>query len=91
MTPWTVACLALLSMSGLLFPYPGDLPDPRIEPASPVLAGEFCTTEPLGNLGKTRPREMQGIFKYIKGCHAIDEIASSHGSGDLTRIEFKGK
>ena len=41
-TLWTVACQALLSMgffrqeywSGLLCPPPGDLPDPRIEPAS---------------------------------------------------------
>ena len=32
--------------SVLPFPYPGDLPDPGIEPASPALAGEFFTTEP---------------------------------------------
>ena len=53
-TPWTVAHLALLSMrfprqeycNRLLFPPPGDLPDPRIEPASPVspaLVGRFFT------------------------------------------------
>ena len=29
--------------SGLLFPSPGDLPDPRIEPASLALAGGFFT------------------------------------------------
>ena len=42
---WTVAHQALLSMgfsrqeywSGLPFPSPGDLPDPRIEPESPAL------------------------------------------------------
>ena len=37
--------------SGLPFPSPGDLPDPGIEPASPVspaLAGGFFTTEPPG-------------------------------------------
>ena len=56
MTPWTVAHLTPLSMglsqqkywSGLTFPLPGDLPDPRTEPTSPaasVLAGEFfCFT-----------------------------------------------
>ena len=33
--------------SGLSFPSPGDLPDPRIEPASPALAGGPVTTEPL--------------------------------------------
>ena len=40
LTPWTVACQALLSMGfsrqeyqhGLPFPSPGDLPDPGIEP-----------------------------------------------------------
>ena len=43
--PWTAACQAPLSMgfsrpecwSGLLFPSPGDLPHPGIEPGSPVL------------------------------------------------------
>ena len=43
-TPWTVARQAALSMefsrqeywSGLPFPPSGDLPDPRIEPVSPV-------------------------------------------------------
>ena len=43
--PWTVACQALLSVefsrqghwSGLPFPSPGGLPDPRIEPVSPAL------------------------------------------------------
>ena len=58
-TPWTVAHQASLSKefprqeywSGLLFPSPGDLPDPGIEPASPVspLAGGFFTPEPSGN------------------------------------------
>ena len=32
--------------SGLPFPSPGDLPDPGIEPMSPVLAGGFFTTGP---------------------------------------------
>ena len=53
-TPRTVAGQAPLSMgfsrqeywSGLPFPSPGDLPDPGIEPMSPVLAGGFFTTEP---------------------------------------------
>ena len=53
---WTVASQAPLSMgfprkeywSGLPIPSPGDLPDPRIKPKSPVLAGGFFTTEPPG-------------------------------------------
>ena len=44
-TPWTVACLAHLSMefskqeywSGLPYPSSGDLPEPGIEPGSPAL------------------------------------------------------
>ena len=47
-TPWTVAYQASLSVgfsrqeywSGLLFPSPGDLPDPGIEPRSPALEAD---------------------------------------------------
>ena len=57
--PWTVAHKAPPSLgfsrqeywSGLPFPTPGDLPDPGIEPMSPVspaLAGGFVTTAPPG-------------------------------------------
>ena len=53
-TPWSVARQAPLSMgfprqgywSGLPFPSPEDLPNPRIEPTSPALAGGLFTTEP---------------------------------------------
>ena len=55
-TPWTIAHQAPLSMgflrpeywSGVPFPSPGKLPDPGIEPRSPVLAGRFFTTEAPG-------------------------------------------
>ena len=55
-TPWTVACQVPLSMgfsgqefwTGLPFPSPGDLPDPGIEPASPVLQKHSLPTEPPG-------------------------------------------
>jgi len=36
------------SWSGSSFPSPGDLPDPRAEPASSALAGGFFTPEPPG-------------------------------------------
>ena len=66
---WTVASQALLSMgfprkeywSGLPFPSPGDLPDPRIKPKSPVLASGFFTTEPPG-----KPNEYYLITNYIQ-------------------------
>ena len=34
--------------SGFPFPPSGDLPNPGIEPMSPMLAGRYFTTEPLG-------------------------------------------
>ena len=55
-TSWTVACQAPLSIgfprqeywSGLSFLSPGNLPNPGIEPVSPILAGGFFTMEPPG-------------------------------------------
>ena len=55
-TPWTIAYQAPLSMefsrqeywSGLLFPSPGDLPDPGIEPRSPTLQADASPSEPPG-------------------------------------------
>ena len=55
-TPWTVAHQAPPSMgfsrqehwSGLPFPFPGDLPDPGIEPRSPALEADALTSEPQG-------------------------------------------
>ena len=56
---WTVAHQAPLSMgssrrehwSGLPFPSLGDLLNPRLESASPTLAGGFFTTETPGKPG----------------------------------------
>ena len=57
-TPWTVAYQAPPSMgfsrqehwSGLPFPSPGDLPDPGMEPGSPVFQADALTSEPPGKL-----------------------------------------
>ena len=70
-TPWTIACQAPLSMdffrqeywSGLPFPTPGVLSDPRTEPPPPVtpaLASTFFTTVPLGS-----PNCSVSVFKLI--------------------------
>ena len=40
--------------SGLPFASPGDLPNPRIKPASSALAGGFFITEPPGKPTKCR-------------------------------------
>ena len=55
-TPWTVARQASLSMGffrqeywrGLPFPFPGDLPDPGIEPLSPAWQADSLPHEPSG-------------------------------------------
>ena len=53
-TPCVVACQAPLFLglsrqewvSGLPFPSPGDLPDPGIEPGSPILEADSLPTKP---------------------------------------------
>ena len=60
-TSWTVAYQAPPSMgfsgqecwSGLPFPFPGDLPDPGIEPGSPALQADTLTSEPPQLQGTT--------------------------------------
>ena len=55
-TPWTVAYQAPPSLgffkqeycSGLPFPFPGDRPNPVIEPGSPVLQADALLSEPPG-------------------------------------------
>ena len=58
-TPWTVVCQAPLSIgfsrqehrSGLPIPPPGDLPDPWIEPTSPVVLTLQADSLPLSHRG----------------------------------------
>ena len=53
-TPWTVAHQVSLYMgfsrqeywNGLPFPFPGDFPDPGMEPRSPSLQADVLTSEP---------------------------------------------
>ena len=55
-TPWTVAYQSPQSMGfsrqeywiELLFPSPGDLPDPGMEPGSPTLHADSLLSQPLG-------------------------------------------
>ena len=90
-TPGTIARQAPLSMvfprqehwSGLPFPPPGDLPDPKMEPtpsASPALAGGFFTPEPLGKprspRGKTEvwlPKKLpiRSLYTAVLSQHAL--------------------
>ena len=67
-TPWTVVYQAPLSMefsrqeywSRLLFPSPGDLPNPGIKPGSPALQEDSLPTELWGkpfSRGSSQPRD----------------------------------
>ena len=65
-TSWAIACQAPLSMgfprqeywNGLLFPSPGDLPDPENEPTSPSLRADSL---PLSH--QRSPRGQQMLIK----------------------------
>ena len=66
MTPQTVAHQAPLSMAfprqeywnGLPFPFPGDLPNPRIEPGSPAVQADSLLTELQG-----KPKTVINLIK----------------------------
>ena len=69
--PWTIACQALLSMkfprqeywSGLLFPLPGDLPNPGSKPRSPALQADSFPAEPQG-----KPRILEWVaYHFCRG------------------------
>ena len=69
-TPWTIAHQAPPSMgssrqeywSGLPFPSPGDLPDPGIEPRSPIMQADALTSDPPG---KQRPKCKAKYYKLL--------------------------
>ena len=83
-TPWTIALQAPLSVgfprqeywSGLPFPSPGDLPDPRVEPVS-YTAGRCFTVEPPG-----RPPEYSRLLdksdQYVWKWLSLTRSSSSH-------------
>ena len=76
MTPWTVARQAPLSMgfsrqgcwSGLQYPPPGDLPNPGIEPGSPVFqADSYCVSyirEALAHWGLRKARQPMDLWSF---------------------------
>ena len=80
MTLSIVACQAPLSMgfsrqeywSGLPFPSPGDLPDPRIKPGSPTLQ-----TDPLQSELPGKPCLAQSKIQSMKAIHGAPELGLS--------------
>ena len=59
--PWSLEFSRQEYWSGLPFPSPGDLPDPRIEPGSPALQADALLSEPPGKL--TLNPDTKGILK----------------------------
>ena len=93
-TSWAIAHQAPLSMgfsrqeywSGLPFPFPGDLPNPRIKLTSPALAVRVFTVEPSGNVeavwvwvGKEFPdtEYFRREWIYLR-TKSRDEVGSRH-------------
>ena len=99
-TPWTVAYQAPPSMefsrqeywSGLLFPSPGDLPDPGIKAKFPELQADTLPSEPLGKPIKhhqtNKPSNLWvtlSVWPLCQACDAVDGEAKGHPRSYLTR------
>ena len=66
-TSWTSPSMGFSMQeywSGLPFPSPGDLPDPRIEPGSPALEANALTSEPPGKPHRMWRRDVY-LMSYI--------------------------
>ena len=95
--PWTVALLVLLSMgfsrqkywSGLPFPLPGDLPNPGIEPKSPVSPALQADSLPLNHLGSPSIC----LYKHKSTSRRVDKklipVITYFGGGKLERRQYK--
>ena len=100
-TPWTVACQALLSMgfsrqeywSGWIFPPPGDLPDPGMEPTfleSPAFADGLFTTRAIWEVQEWWQNNMISLQMRNSGftasCWPVQGLFSSNSSSPLAPI-----
>ena len=80
----------LLEWVAILFP--GDLPNPVIEPVSPVLAGGFFTTEPCG---KPQNKNVCYCVKLLELCLTLCDIVDCKPPGSskysLTILEDRSQ
>ena len=87
-TPWTVACQALLPMefsrqgcwSGLPFPTPGNLYDPGIEPVSPVFPALKVDSLLLRHLGGHCRGMRWGYYSLWQGGGSLQNTWRTGGS-----------
>ena len=82
--------------SWLLFPPPGDFPDPGMEPTSPALAGGFLNTEPAtfprcGLISRSSWRLKHTEPKSLRNHHflKVDTLLSQNPAGDQPMGELK--
>ena len=95
-TPWTVACQAPLSLgfskqeywSGLPFPSPGDLPNPGIEPGSPVLQADALPSESPGKCWVPKNWYFWTVMleKFLESPLDCKEIQPVHPKGNQSWI-----
>ena len=57
--------------SGEPFPFPGDLPDPGIEPRSTALQADSLPSEPLGNVYWFKNNTLFHLQKYFLEMHVF--------------------
>ena len=85
-TPWTVAHQAPPSLgfsrqeycSGLLFPSPGDLPNPGIEPRSPTLQADALPSEPPGKLQHHLMKAHCKVTSKLKVTKMVSHHKTTH-------------
>ena len=101
-TPWTVAHQAPQSMGfsrqeywcGLLFPAPGDLPDPEIEPRSPTSQADALTSESnyytialFSHASKVLLKILQARLQQYMN-HELPYVQAGFGKGRGTRDQI---
>ena len=70
-------------------PFPGDLPDPKIEPMSPALAGEFFTTEPPGKLRIKYPQVNNSMHIFETPATYCQLSCQRSCPNEITRSYFQ--
>ena len=71
--------------SGLPFPSPGDLPDPKVKPGYPALADGFFITEPPGKPHSVLDQKI--LISQFFVCYCFSQFSRSVMSSSLWPLE----
>ena len=93
-TPWTVAYHTPPSMgfskqeywSGLPFPSPGDLPNPGIEPGSPVLQADALPSEPPGKSIRVYSNARFSYLMYHRQPDPLREDTAFESESEVAQL-----